>query len=489
MHVAIVDLNNFARYPTLSVGYLASNLRAASHQVSVISPLASGVGSFSRVTRPHSLGQYEAIIRHYSAISSCTGIRDLRNWIARQRSPARAPVQQPTVEVVRNVLRQNVDLLMISAYTMYRDVCTAICAEATARSVPVIVGGPMFSVAEVTKEWLEIPGLSGVFVGEPEANLHKVLRAVSNYNEPVEGLIRPGDATGGLVAPMTDLDQSPFPDYTDFPWERYPNKIVPLMTGRGCGWGVCTFCSDVHTTSGRTFRSRSFENVFAEMRHQSLKHHTKTFTFLDLKLNSNLEVWNGLLSEAQSAVPGCEWTASVHVNINGGNGLQADDLKKARQAGLSRITTGLESGSQRMLNSMARGTNLDALSQFVRHASEAGISVRMTSIIGYPGETADDVRATASFLDQHYQFIDRIVVNRLAISPLTPLGMNLIKNPSKFPQIQEIALNTGTGLLDHDNTTFRSKGHLGAVVQLLGSAHRINRKPLNGASRTFEGVM
>lgn len=489
MHVAIVDLNNFARYPTLSVGYLASNLRSASHKVTVISPLASGVGSFNRVTRPHSFGHYEAITRHYSATASWKGIRDLRDRIVKLRSPARTPAQLPTVEAVRKVLRQDIDLLMISAYTMYKDVCTAICAEASAHSVPVIVGGPMFSVAEVTKEWLEIPGISGVFVGEPEASMNNLLLAVSDEGVPVEGFFRPGAATGTLVAPMTDLDQSPFPDFTDFPWERYPNRIVPLMTGRGCGWGVCTFCSDVHTTSGRSFRSRSFENVSAEMRHQALKHHTKTFTFLDLKLNSNLDVWNGLLSEAQSAVPGCEWTASVHVNINGGNGLKADDLKRARRAGLSRITTGLESGSQRMLNSMARGTNLDALSQFVRHASEAGISVRMTSIIGYPGETAEDVRATASFLDQHYQFIDRIIVNRLAISPLTPLGVNILKNPSKFPQIQDISLNSETGLFDHDNTTFRSKGHLGAVVQLLGSAHRINRKPLTGASRTFEGVM
>ena len=40
--VLVVDLNNFARYPTLSVGYLSAVLRKASYQVSVFAPLMVG---------------------------------------------------------------------------------------------------------------------------------------------------------------------------------------------------------------------------------------------------------------------------------------------------------------------------------------------------------------------------------------------------------------------------------------------------------------
>lgn len=474
----------------MSVGYIASILRAASHKVSVVSPFAVGVGSFKRIKRPHAFGHYEAILRHRSAVAKNQRVRNLRSRIVRFRSPVRSSIQKPTIEAVRALLRDNVDVLMISAYTMYREVCELICAEARASGVPVIVGGPMFSVPEIVQEWLTIPGISAVYAGEPDAHLPKIVEAtISGEAIPIAGLIRPGGEAGEIHPPLTDLDNIAFPDYADFPWESYPNKIIPIMTGRGCGWGVCTFCSDVFTTSGRTFRSRSPGNVLEEMRHQHMKHGATLFTFLDLKLNSNPDVWKALIDHAQSVVPNCEWTASVHVNTHGENGLGLENLKRARRAGLSRITTGLESGSRKIINSMARGTNPDALSKFVRNAWEAGISVRMTSIIGYPGETSDDVDATTAFLDKHFKYIDRIVVNRLSISPLTPLANSLQRNPAKFPKIHLKDLDLETGLLNHDNETFVDKGHQVAVTKLLKSAHRINRKPLRGASLTFEGVM
>jgi radical SAM superfamily enzyme YgiQ (UPF0313 family) len=66
-----------------------------------------------------------------------------------------------------------------------------------------------------------------------------------------------------------DLDQLPFPDYSDFPWQSYPNRIIPMISGRGCGWGVCKFCSDVTSTAGRSYRSRSPGNVREEIRYQA----------------------------------------------------------------------------------------------------------------------------------------------------------------------------------------------------------------------------
>ena len=116
---------------------------------------------------------------------------------------------------------------------------------------------------------------------------------------------------------LTDLDRLPFPDYSQFPWSKYPNTIVPIITGRGCGWGVCTFCSDVTSTAGRTFRSRSPENVLAELSYQNRRHGAKLFVFTDLKLNSDLNVWRALGREFQTAVPGARWIGAVHVGSRG----------------------------------------------------------------------------------------------------------------------------------------------------------------------------
>ncbi|MBL3551423.1 B12-binding domain-containing radical SAM protein [Rhodovulum sulfidophilum] len=489
MRIAILDLNNFSRYPTLSVGQIAAILRRAGHEVAVISPFAVGVGSYRRVTRPHALGYYGSVLRHATAVSGARGVRDLRRKVVAARSPASARAQTATLAEVQNALDRGTDLLLISAYSMYREVCGAIAAEAARCSVPVVVGGPMFGMPEIAAHWLDLPGISGVFAGEAEGHLLDLVDSVTGSGRAVPGLATPDRPELVPAAPFADFDALPFPDYSDFPWDSYPNRIVPMMTGRGCGWGGCTFCSDVQTTSGRTFRSRSFAHVRDEMAWQSRRHRTGIFTFLDLKLNSDLAVWHGLIDEAQSVAPGCEWTASVHVQSNGENGLGPDALKAARRAGLSRITTGLESAAQGVLNAMGRGTNAELLSRFVRHASEAGISVRMTSILGYPGETAEDVLCTARFLAEHRPYIDRVVVNRLAIVGHTPLGRAIRRNPDRYPQIGALVQNLGTGLMDHENETFRSAGHLSAAMRMLREVHRINRKPLKGASLTFEGVM
>ncbi|MEO0918639.1 MAG: radical SAM protein, partial [Pseudomonadota bacterium] len=294
---------------------------------------------------------------------------------------------------------------------------------------------------------------------------------------------------GGVLPPVTDLDAIPFPDYTDFPWDRYPNRIIPIMTGRGCGWGKCTFCSDVVTSSGRQFRSRSLGNVIEELKLQSRRHDSKLFTFLDLKLNSNLEVWRGLAEQMQSAVPGAEWTASIHSERDGDDGLSAVDLRNARKAGLIRLTTGLESGSQSVLNAMAKGNSPERLSQTIRYASEAGISVRLTCIVGYPGETDEDVRMTRDFLNQHAPYVDRVVLNRFALQFGTPAETLFIKGNRRMTALDQTEELLDDGLYDFHNATFEPLAHKREMFGVFQCVHNINRQPLNQYSKQFEGVM
>jgi hypothetical protein len=51
LRILVVDLNNFARYPTIAVGYLASILRGGGEHVTVFSPLAYGVPGVPREMR------------------------------------------------------------------------------------------------------------------------------------------------------------------------------------------------------------------------------------------------------------------------------------------------------------------------------------------------------------------------------------------------------------------------------------------------------
>ncbi len=491
LRVLLIDLNNFARYPTISVGYLCSVLRKAGCEVEVLSPLAHGVPGLEREPQPRPWSLLDQRLRYRAAASSHAWVASARERLQRLRSPLRPAAWRRLMHNLRACLDRNPDIVLVSTYLMYHEWCAAIgelCAE---RDTPMVVGGGYFTQPEVAEAWLRLPGLRALVAGEAEAHVAALVRAVV-AGEPVHafpGVSVPDRAIARPAPPLKDLDSIPFPDYSDFPWQAYPSRIVPMITGRGCEWGVCSFCSDVTSSMGRTFRSRSPSSVLEEAAVQARAHTAGLFTFTDIKLNSSLPVWRALLDGFQRQVPGGRWIGAVHVGASGENGLTAAELRDARRAGAVRLTTGLESGSQRVLDLMHKGTDLGITSRFLHDAARSGISVRTTLIIGYPGEGPADLMDTARFLDAHAGCIDRVSLNRLAITQGTPLHRRLDERPDRFPELTELAPDPVLGSVRHRSRATRDPAHRRAVHRLLASVHAINRKRLGEASRAFDGVM
>lgn len=110
-------------------------------------------------------------------------------------------------------------------------------------------------------------------------------------------------------------------------------------------------------------------------------------------------------------------------------------------------------------------------------------------ILGYPGEEAEDVRASARFLDDHQDCIERVMVNRFQIMTGTHFHRALEKNPEKFPQVQRVTANHGVAQVTHHYAPTARRDYRRAVTGVLGAAHRINNRPLSERAREFEGVM
>jgi tRNA A37 methylthiotransferase MiaB len=154
-----------------------------------------------------------------------------------------------------------------------------------------------------------------------------------------------------------------------------------------------------------------------------------------------------------------------------------------------RMTTGLESGSQRVLDRMAKGTDLAATSRVLREARAAGISVRTTMIIGYPGEEAADVEASAAFLRGHADCVERVMLNRFQIMTGTHVHRTLERDPGRFPQLARVTGNHRLAQVDHHFRPSEGRDYRRAVYRLMGVVHDINRRPLSARAREFEGVM
>lgn len=491
----LVDLNNFARYPSMSIGYLAAVLRRAAIATQVFAPLMIGVKGYSREPQATRIGLWAARANHLAASSPHGWLRRLRERAA-ARTASGIHRQEEIVlrEFLARLDKVRPQVVLVSTYLTYKNICTAIAAACRQRGIPICIGGPYFTQPELLTDWANIPGVSAIIAGEVELRLPNILETLLRGGDLSvhEGVVVPshdGRPRGRVAAPLTELDDVPFPDYADFPWDAYPNRIVPVITGRGCGWGACTFRSDVTSTAGRTFRTRSPANVIDEVAYHRSVHDVSRFVFTDLKLNSHLPMWRTIHSDIQRACPGARRIGAVHAEAVEDNGLSLADLREASRSGCVRLTTGLETGSQPLSLLMKKGTTIESIGAFLSAATEVGISTRCTMVIGHPGETADDVRASSLFLSRHHREIERVSLNRLAVIQGTSLHRSLARSPSRFPGFRITRNRPANAISEYANETFFTTAHRKAVLELLGEVHRINARPLTPAARDFEGVM
>lgn len=481
----VVDLNNFANFPTLAVGLLTAALRNRGHQVEVLCPLAHDVPATER-ERAESVVDHLVRRIHLSDWPPALGIRDLLRRFRINR------IEKPHPRVLREVrhaLDRGAEAILLSAYLQHYEIVKEITAIAQSRGVPVLLGGPMFNLAEVAAEWRGIPGLTAVVGAEVDRDLPEMVEALCAGKDLLKfpGVALPDGRCSAPAAPLRDLDSTPQPDFTDFPWDLYPVRIVPIMTGRGCQWDKCLFCSDVISTSGRRFRTRSVESVLLEMQEQSRQNDTTNFLFLDLKLNSWPEMIRGIAKNVDRYVRGAEWLGTVHVDQRRDNGLSRADLELAVEGGMRRVSFGLESGSQRLLDAMNKGCSVERNSQFIREAHVAGLSIRCTMFKGFPGETAADMSDTADFLEAHGEYLDRVRFNDFTLHTGTPIwrAMQAKNRPSlEITQEQNRRARASYRYKEH-----RSREYRKAKARALAAVFAINRRQLRGAARQFDGLM
>ena len=367
----MVDLNNLSRYPTLGIGYLVASLRGAGIEVEVLVPLLHGVPPYVR-EKPQDLKGYlrqRAIFALHPAIA-----------------PARDKLGAPTSRAAGSQTREccsrhrppsterRPDVLLLSAYLDHRPSVMALCELAAADGIPVLLGGPAFADPEVARTWLDIPGLTAIVGAEADFSLPGIVGDLVAGRDLTghAGVFLPDGRQGPPGLPLRDLAKLPIPDFSDFPWHLYQTAVVPVMTGRGCSWGRCLFCSDIETANGRTFRSRPIEAIFDEITQQTAKHEAKQVAFLDIKLNGDLAVWRGIAERFPAARPG--WHLGRHGarSVRRRQRAQPRELEQAYASGMRRISCGLETGSERVNNSMAKGTKVERTSKFIRDAYAVG---------------------------------------------------------------------------------------------------------------------
>ena len=204
---------------------------------------------------------------------------------------------------------------------------------------------------------------------------------------------------------IQDLDSLPFPARHLLPMQKYFRINMPhgvttrrapntsLITSRGCP-AQCVFCS-IHPIWGKTFRPRSPGNVIAEIRHLIATYGIRELQFEDDNLTFDQKRANRLFDLMIEQRLDMLWTTP-----NGVAMWALDELllEKMKQSGCYRLSLAIESGDQEVLRKIIhKPLDLDKAQQLIRFAHSRGFETDAFFVVGFPGETKEQIRRTFRF--------------------------------------------------------------------------------------------
>jgi radical SAM superfamily enzyme YgiQ (UPF0313 family) len=275
----------------------------------------------------------------------------------------------------------------------------------------------------------ENPEVRHIVSGEPEHVLRDfaiAARSGKSFRD-VRGLVLREEGRVVHNAPMPyigNLDEIPFPawDLVNIPYYRLPitnRPFVLVLISRGCPY-PCKFCTAA-TLYGKQTRLRSPRRIVEEIKYVRDTFGVTDFLFWSENSISDrehmIEISNGLARE----VPGVRWVCNGRVDM-----VDAELLSAMKRGGCWMIGYGVESGIQRVLDLMRKKARVQETERAVALTRQAGIEVTAHVIIGYPGETREEILSTQKLLKR--LDVDYIQVYCSVPFPGAPIYEEAVRN-------------------------------------------------------------
>lgn len=292
--------------------------------------------------------------------------------------------------------RGDVDVVAMSVWSPGVPAARRVVREVREQAprVAVITGGPHASLRPDDVD------ADAVVVGEGERVFARVLRQIAAGAAP-DGLAGVWTAATPTVTPSEaeDLGSLPLPDRRIFPVSSYHRDHRPpgrrytsVVTSRGCLYR-CDFCS-APSLWGRGHRYRPAEQVADEWARLRVDHAVDGVLVEDDLFTQRRERVAELCERLVSTPTGVTWEL-----LNGIRPETVDGplLALMARAGCNRIAFSIECATPTTLRRMGRTPDLDRVREAVRLARASRIGTTGYFMLGLPGETAAERRATFAF--------------------------------------------------------------------------------------------
>ena len=283
----------------------------------------------------------------------------------------------------------------IATPTFKSDMMAVQLAKEIVPSICTIVKGAPFLTYN-TNTIYENPFIDYVIMGEAELTLKDILYGVPDneilgicYREnfqPVKNDKRPF---------IDNLDILPFParHLVDNSIYRRPDngKVQAVIkVARGCPFH-CFFCLAT-PVSGAKVRTRSPENIVAELKECVEKYNINNFLFWSDIFNFNREWTLELCQKIIESGLKITWSSNTRADT-----MDDEMAKMMYKSGCRLVSIGVESGSQKMLDNIGKKITLDDIRNTVKILKKNKIKIYNYFVIGLPWETEETVEETIKF--------------------------------------------------------------------------------------------
>lgn len=269
-------------------------------------------------------------------------------------------------------------------------------------NITVVLGGAHATI--LPEETLKsVPEIDVIVRGEGEQTTLELVKVLEKNPDSLNQVLGITYRERGSVRnnpsrpPISDLDTLPFPAFHLLPMGKYRlhppfgrrTPVMPIITSRGCPYR-CIFCSKA--VFGKKYRSNSPAYVVDEIRFLNEKFGVKEIKFYDDVFTLDRKLVVALCMQLKEQGIDIPWTCETRVNL-----VDSELLGVMKDAGCYMIEYGVESGNQRVLNSLKKDITLEQTIKAFELTHETGIETVAYFMIGSPQETSETIDETIEF--------------------------------------------------------------------------------------------
>ncbi len=247
----------------------------------------------------------------------------------------------------------------------------------------------------------------GIVVGEGETALCQLADA--------GGEVVPGMKVNNLISYDRAADRLYLPDHVHYenvaalgrplfryPWDLYlsPERGINYSPTRGCYWNRCTFCDYGLNNSKPTspWRERRVDQAVDDLRASVAETGARFVYFaVDVMSPAYLDRLSDAILDAGLDI---RWSAELRLE----KVFSYERCVRLARSGCVSISFGMESGSQRILDLIDKGTQVAFMGETMKNFTAAGVAVQIMAFSDFPSETQAEKEETYRFLHKHASY-------------------------------------------------------------------------------------